>query len=313
MYNVWNSFVITAKNSTFLFQRDYMDYHSDRFDDYSIMVFDSNNLIAVLPANLKGDKLYSHQGLTYGGLVFTKELKFRIVSEIFKQLLAYLSDLKIEVLQLNLLPDFYSRYGNNEIEYLLFLSEAKLLDKRALSVINLKSSFIFSKNRLEGYKRGVKHGLLLRFDDKIEDFWKEILLPNLENKYQSKPVHTLEEIVSLKNKFPDNIIQVNIYRGKEIVAGTTLFISKNVVKTQYISGNSENNSLGSLDYLIYKLLNDFFEENYYFDFGTSSSNNKGQINKGLYYWKEGFGARTITQDIYEVNTNNYKLLNNILV
>ena len=27
----WNVFIENAKNSTFLFNRDYMDYHSDRF------------------------------------------------------------------------------------------------------------------------------------------------------------------------------------------------------------------------------------------------------------------------------------------
>ena len=30
----WNNFVDSAKNSTFLFNRDFMDYHSDRFEDF---------------------------------------------------------------------------------------------------------------------------------------------------------------------------------------------------------------------------------------------------------------------------------------
>ena len=29
----WNSFIATAKNGTFLFDRNYMDYHRDRFED----------------------------------------------------------------------------------------------------------------------------------------------------------------------------------------------------------------------------------------------------------------------------------------
>ena len=34
---VWDSFVATSKNGTFLFMRDYMDYHADRFADHSLM------------------------------------------------------------------------------------------------------------------------------------------------------------------------------------------------------------------------------------------------------------------------------------
>ena len=67
----WNAFVAVSKNATFLFDRRYMDYHSDRFQDCSLMVYYKSSLYALLPANLKGDTLYSHQGLTYGGLLMT--------------------------------------------------------------------------------------------------------------------------------------------------------------------------------------------------------------------------------------------------
>ena len=32
----WDHFIATAKNATFLFQRDFMDYHQDRFEDFSL-------------------------------------------------------------------------------------------------------------------------------------------------------------------------------------------------------------------------------------------------------------------------------------
>src|SRR6185312_14851566 len=48
----WDTFVSAAKNATFLFSRDYMDYHSDRFNDHSLMIFNGRALVAVLPANL---------------------------------------------------------------------------------------------------------------------------------------------------------------------------------------------------------------------------------------------------------------------
>ena len=48
--NLWNEFVAKSKNATFLFHRDFMEYHQDRFEDYSLLVFDDNQqIIAVLP------------------------------------------------------------------------------------------------------------------------------------------------------------------------------------------------------------------------------------------------------------------------
>ena len=56
----WDRFCYTAKNATFLFQRDFMDYHSDRFTDHSLMMYKDEELIAVLPANIKDRTVYSH-------------------------------------------------------------------------------------------------------------------------------------------------------------------------------------------------------------------------------------------------------------
>ena len=58
-YNDWNEFVMTSKNGTFLFHRDYMDYHKDRFEDFSLLVFCNNKLVSILPANIIDNKIIS--------------------------------------------------------------------------------------------------------------------------------------------------------------------------------------------------------------------------------------------------------------
>ena len=60
----WNDFVSRSKNGTFLLDRNYMDYHADRFTDHSLMVYRRDKLYALLPGNIAGDTFYSHQGLT---------------------------------------------------------------------------------------------------------------------------------------------------------------------------------------------------------------------------------------------------------
>ena len=76
-----------------MFDRDYMDYHSDRFEDNSLMFFDdSEKLIALLPANLRGDILYSHQGLTYGGFLTDENMKQEKMLICFNTLKEYMKN-----------------------------------------------------------------------------------------------------------------------------------------------------------------------------------------------------------------------------
>ena len=59
----WDEAVSSSRNGTFLHLRGYMDYHSDRFADFSLMACDEGRVVAVMPACREGDTLYSHRGL----------------------------------------------------------------------------------------------------------------------------------------------------------------------------------------------------------------------------------------------------------
>ena len=48
--SIWDEFIADSKNATFLFRRDFIEYHQDRFSDNSLMVYKNNTLFALLPA-----------------------------------------------------------------------------------------------------------------------------------------------------------------------------------------------------------------------------------------------------------------------
>lgn len=312
-YGVWNNFINTAKNATFLFHRDFLEYHAHKFKDYTLMVFKGDKLVAVLPANINNGRLYSHQGLTYGGLIYSASLKFQNILHIFQDILYFLQSNNITTFFIKLLPSCYTKVPNDELEYLMYVLQAKLTNRMFFSVVNLGGDVKISKNRLEGAKRGKKANLEVINDDDFDVFWNKILIPNLLEKHQSAPVHSLNDIKLLKSKFPDKIKQYNVYNAGVIVAGATLFLCNHTVRCQYISGNNQSNALGSLDLLFDELLNREYRNKSFFDLGASTKANNKLINKGLLYWKEGFGARSVSQDFYEVATANYKLLNGVLL
>jgi hypothetical protein len=310
----WDDFVRTAKNATFLFYRDFMEYHSDRFEDHSLLVFKEEKLVAIIPANITGNTLHSHHGLTYGGLVLSPKTKLEQSLQIFSEVLKFLSENGIETLEIKTLPHIYPDLPSEEIKYLLFITEAQLTRRDVLSVVDLKSPFKISSGRMEGVKRGEKNLLQIQEVKLFDDFWNAILIPTLSEKHGAKPVHSLDEITLLHQRFPGNIRQFNVYHNNKIVAGTTVFESKNVAHSQYIAAaGNDKNQLGSLDFLHHHLLTEVFKDKKYFDFGISNENNGRNLNRGLSFWKEGFGAGAVTQDFYAVATKNHTKLQHVLV
>ena len=309
----WNKFIDISKNSTFLFKRDFMDYHSDKFKDHSLLVYKNSELIALFPLNINEGKVYSHQGLTYGGVIVKDDIKFVKFLELFIEILKHLNNLSIHKLFIKQIPIIYNSSFNGELDYLSHISGGIIYRRDIISVIDMQTDFKISKDRIQGYKRGLKNNLEVKETNDFDEFWNSILIPTLSDKHSVKPVHSLNEIKQLKSNFRENIKQYNVYQNDKIVAGTTIFQTKNVAHVQYIGSTPDKNSLGSLDFLFYNLIKEYYSNYKYFDFGNSHEKDGMKLNQGLNYWKEGYGARSLTQDFYEINTVNFKKLNDILV
>ena len=281
----WNNFVDISKNSTFLFKREFMDYHAEKFEDYSLLIFYNSDLIALFPCNIRDGEVYSHEGLSYGGVIVKSDLKFLKYLELFTYLLKYFNEKSIKKLYIKQIPSIYNSNFNGELDYLSFVTGAKIYRRDIISVIDMQNENKISKDRLQGYKRGKKNKLEIKETDDLDEFWNSILIPTLLNRHHVNPVHSLHDIKKLKRVFNKNIKQFNVYHEDQIVAGTTVFLTKNVAHVQYIGSNSEKNSLGSLDFLFYNLITEHLSNYKYFDFGNSHEEVGMKINKGLNYWK----------------------------
>jgi hypothetical protein len=304
----WDNFIATAKNATFLFQREFMDYHNDRFEDFSLMVYKDEKLYAVFPANKNGENVYSHQGLTYGSFVLQDSAKLKSTFIAFKELLKFLFEEGIKKLDIRIIPTFYNSLPSDELEYVLYKAGASLVKRDVILLIDYQNKLRFQKNRREGINKAKRKNLIVKVDGDYEAFWNKILIPNLKEKHNSSPVHSLDEIKLLAARFPNHIKQVNVYQDDKIVAGTTVFLTKKVIHPQYVSANSNKNELGSLDVLYNFIIDHFIAGRNYFSFNTSSEENGKLLNEGLLFWKESCGARPHVFNNYEINTDTYKTL-----
>ena len=312
--NQWDKFVATSKNATFLFQRDFMDYHQDRFEDYSLMIYKANKLLALLPANKINNQIYSHQGLSYGGLILNRIAKFEQVLEVFKILLKYLYNEGFINLELKLLPKIYHKLPSDEMDYLVFKTNAKIIRRDVSAVIDMLHPLkISSSNRKRNLKKAKANHIEVKESCQLDAFFNQILIPNLLEHYETLPVHSVEEITELKTKFPDNVRQFNAYYQNEIIAGVTIFETEQVAHAQYISTLDSKKEFAGLDAIFDVLIHTVFKNKRYFSFGISNENQGQQINRGLLKWKESFGARVISHDFYSIKTENYNRLNNVWI
>lgn len=297
----WNSFIAKSKNGTFLLNRSFMDYHSDRFLDYSLLFFDKEELIAILPANLKEDVLYSHQGLTYGGLIMSINIKTPIVLDIFRELISFLQSKNIKKLIYKSIPHIYHKYPSEEDLYALFRNKAELISRCVSSTINQTEIKLgYSQLRKRQIKKAIQQGVTISESDKLNDFW-EILYLNLQEKHEAAPVHTLDEISSLRQNFPQQIRLFKANKDDKCIAGCLVFETDTVAHIQYISANNEGKQYGALDLLFDELINNTFASKKYFDFGISTEDGGKYLNEGLISQKEGFGARATIYDTYILN------------
>ncbi|NQY04936.1 MAG: GNAT family N-acetyltransferase [Flavobacteriaceae bacterium] len=291
-----------------------MEYHSDRFEDYSLMVFQNEKLIALLPANIKDGVVSSHLGLSYGGLLLKAEAKFKLVAKAFQAILKHLHDQELHVLNVKMLPKIYVSFPSDELDYMSFILKADLYRTDLSVSINLCLKNKFSRDRKAGIKRGKANKLEVKLEDNFEAFWNELLIAKLNKKHGAKPVHSLDEIKLLKERFPEKIKQFNVYQDDKIVAGTTIFETKMVAHSQYIASNKDKNISGALDFLHEHVIAYYQKKSkLYFDFGISNENGGMNINEGLLYWKEGFGARAVMHQFYTFQTKNYNLLNSVFI
>lgn len=296
---LWNSFVSKARNATFLFDRNYMDYHADRFDDNSFMFYHKGKLKAVLPANVAGDTLYSHQGLTYGGLLLDKKATVEDVMECFDSLNSWLRENGISKVVYKALPWIYQQYPSQEDLYALtWKCKAQLISRDIASTIVIDNKLKFAESRKSGIRKALSLNIEVGESNDVDGFW-HVLEDNLGNRYNAKPVHTASEMKLLMSRFPNNIKLYVAKMNGEIVGGTLIYVTPQVVHTQYISASVEGKKHGALDLLFDYIINKVYANCRYFDFGKSTEQGGAYLNEPLIFQKEGFGGRGVCYDWYQ--------------
>ena len=301
--DIWNRFNKESKNSLFMFDRKYMDYHSDRFKDHSLLFYDEDKLIAILPLSEHGEELKSHGGLTYGGFITDSKMKQHTMMDCFKTFISYAKENGFSKVTYKCIPHIYHNQPAEEDRFALFANGAQLVTVDVSTYVNLSSPLKMPKGRKAQISRAKREGVVIEELSSLEDFETFIELENavLKERHEVTAVHTGSELKLLKDRLPENIHLFAQMKDGNLIAGTVVYEYDQVIHTQYMAADEEARTIGALDLAVATVIEKYKNSKKWLDFGISTEHGKIYLNEGLCSQKEGFGGRTGVYEIWELN------------
>lgn len=299
----WDDFVRRSRNGTFLFIRDYMDYHSHRFRDCSWMAYVNGKLRALLPANIDEDGvLHSHQGLTYGGWITpVGHFDGTDMMRVFESALDEWRKNDITELDYKPVPYIYCKTPSDEGKYALFRFGAELTGCGLSTSIDLRTGGEFNQMQRRHLRKSRELPIRISEETDVTPFM-ELLTTCLRERHGVAPVHDCGELQLLHDRFPENI-RVYVLRladDRTPQAGVCIYDSELVAHAQYIATTPDARQSNLLAPLFDYLIRDVFSNRRYFDFGISTEDNGYCLNSGLLRQKTSYGGSGVVYERYSL-------------
>lgn len=307
MAGQWNRFVAESRNGTFLFKREYMDYHSDRFADHSLIARRRGETVALLPANERRESdgsliLQSHGGLTYGGwILLPRHRDESDMLELFGALRRYAGEMGIRSLDYKPVPHIYCSIPSDDDVYALFREGARLTECNVSACINLRCNPGFNTQQRRNLKKGVSAGVRIEAD--VSTCRLHALLSEcLAERHEATPVHNMQELEMLRGRFSQEIRHfMAVGASGQDLAGVCMYDTGRVAHAQYICSNAEGRAIGALTYLFRYLIEEEYAGCEYFDFGTCNEDSGRYLNAGLFRQKSGLGGSAVAYQRYRID------------
>ena len=304
----WDQFVNASNNGTMFQKQRFINYHIDRkFVDNSLIIKNNNNIVAVLPAAIKNNILYSHPGSSYGGLVLAKKTEFAVINNIIQELDNYCKNKKLKSIFLINSPSIYHKEVDDSLDYLLqwnHFRKKEIYISHAVNINETVSVLDLLKKRKRRYLNNDDELNALEFKESNEfDSFYDILLKSKE-KFKTKPTHSLEELYQLKKIFPEQIKLLLTMKEDSVVGGSLMFFANKKISLIFYNTILEelrNSQISMLQ--LYKCMEISKQLGYQMvDFGVShtpEANDPMAPKLSLIHFKEQFNAKGVLRIAYQ--------------
>jgi hypothetical protein len=294
----WDHLVRHARNGVFLFERSYLGYHADRFEEASMMLWRDDELRAVLPAHRQGSDIVSHGGLSFGGLVLHASAGAQETLTLIDRMTDAMREQDARRLIYKPVPHIFHRQPAEDDLYALHRLGARPVRMDLSTTIDLARRPAFAKGRRHALSKAKRAGITVRASDDLAAYWS-LLSAVLGERHGAAPTHSLDEITLLAKRFTQ-IRLFGAYADDTLLAGAVVYRYDGVLHTQYLAASSDGRDAGALDAVIAYLIEQVSDGCRWLSFGISTTDQGRELNAGLVAQKEMFGGRSTVLQTLEL-------------
>ena len=314
LFDEWEKFISDSNNGTIFQKQAFLKYHINRtFVDGSLVIKNKGTIVAVVPAAIKENILYSHPGSSYGGIVLSHNLDFKMIHDILKMIDEYCIAHKYKALFLINSPSIYQKKSDQSLDYLLQWNGFKQTELYISHAVDMsKTSDILSllTKRKRRYINNNQELNSLTFEEEtyLDEFY-DILIAS-KKKYNTTPTHSLDELIKLKDMFPQQIKLLVTRNENKIIGGSLIFFTNDNVALVFYNTILDEYRESQIAMLqLYKCMEIAKKYNlHWIDFGVSHTpeeENPLAPKFSLIHFKEQFNAKGVLRIAYQKEYGDY--------
>jgi hypothetical protein len=306
----WKAFLARSNNGVLFHDLDFLAYHPpERFQVHNLMFYESDRLIALLPASVEVEAdgrrfLKSPYGASVGGPVLPPRLSVEAALDLVACLKNFAAVQGLQGIEMRIGPDVYLQEPNDLLSFSLMVSGFQLTHRGLSFVIPIGSAGpnpaaeLLSSRDQRNLRADLKKGLYPREvgSDRVGDFHR-ILVEN-SNRRKARPTHDRDELDRIFRLVPGCVRVFLCAYGQTEIAGELVFILNNrAAYSMYLCQSDLHRKLRAPAILVTHVMQCLAKEGVqYLDVGPSASDQ--HLNSGVAGFKERLGAQGFCRDTW---------------
>jgi len=306
----WEEFLASAQGATLHHTRRFLDYHGDRFEDFSLLCeSDAGELVAVLPAARDTEDnttVVCHPGATVGGIALSPNLGAEDMMRIVQALLSAFREEGFGRLNYKTRPSHLSDQPFEIDQYVLWRLGASTYRTDLWNVIDLTTDHPIGRRRRRALRQAFEAELSVTAEEHETSYgaFHTMLAENLADRHEVKPTHSIDELLDLRERLGEDQ-QLWIVRDSEntMVAGEWVQrFRADVWHTQYIASTSAGRKSNAIDLLNHTIIEAASTSGARsLSFGASTEQAGSVLNTNLFDFKAGFGGGSVAHQFLSIN------------
>ncbi|MEM8935078.1 MAG: GNAT family N-acetyltransferase [Pseudomonadota bacterium] len=305
----WTQLLQKAARRNILTRRDFLDYHGDRLEDFSLVFRDGPGgpMQGLLPGAIHPQdpsRVTCHGGSSLGGMIFKKPASPQQTADAFQAAALVWREHGVASLSYKTTPSFFDTQPD-ETDIAIVSQCASTTAKKLWQAIDTQKPLNFSSGLDREARSASKKGFTAQWSvegDALDAMYK-MVRENLADRHEAEPLHSLAEVKTLHHTLgPASVVLlVRDANNAPAAAAWMLRYAEDAWHPQYIASTPVGRRSNAVKLLLMTALERCRDEKVrWLSLGTSSGDGAFGVDDTLFQFKRRFGAGAFIQHFFEI-------------